>query len=121
MRDSVFMTRKYEAKIDGDVLKARIDAQKSSMVEQVQALFAEQHEVIRKAKIVAETAGVPPHELVAYENFARECYRIGKTFSGVTKTNEVNTAFEKWVSRGLDGDILADIAELCGETIAGYA
>ena len=114
------MTRKYEAKIDGDVQKARIDAQKSTMVEQVQALFAEIHEVVRKAKVIAETAGESVILLPWYQNFARECYRIGKNFQGTTKTNEVNIAFEKYVSRGLDGQVLADIAELCGETIAGY-
>jgi hypothetical protein len=114
------MSRKYEAKIDGDVVKARIDAQKSTMVEQVQALFAELHEVVRKAKVVAEAAGVSTILLPAYQSFARQCYKISKNFTGSTRTNEINIAFEKWVSRGLDGQVLADISELCGTTISGY-
>ena len=90
------------------------------MVEQEEAIFAELAEVERKAKIVTETAGVSTTLIPAYLNFARQCYKISKNFSGTTKLNEVTIAFNKGASRGLDGTVLAKVAELCGTSITGY-
>ncbi|GAJ02046.1 unnamed protein product, partial [marine sediment metagenome] len=55
-----------------------------------------------------------------YLNFARQCWKYFKKFSQLTRTNEVTSLFNLWVSRGLEGETLAAIASLCGITIAGY-
>ncbi|GAJ05632.1 unnamed protein product, partial [marine sediment metagenome] len=89
-------------------------------VEQVEAKFAELAEVERKAKRVVETAGESVHLIHAYLNFARQCYRISQMFSGTTQLNEVYYRYQTWANRGLDEDILTDIAELCGIDITAY-
>ena len=120
VRSEVYRGRKYEAKIHADVIRARILAHKPDMVEQMIAISAELVLIESKAKQVCETAGVATMLIPAYLNFARECYRIGKNFSGRTQINEVYYMYSKWVSRGLTGTILADLAAMCGVDIADY-
>lgn len=120
MRPAVFRVRKYDAKMDPEAVKLRFAAQRDSMVEQVEAKFAELVEVERKAKRVVETAGVTVNLIPSYLNFARQCYRLSQMFSGDTQTNEVYYRYITWVSRGLTGSVLRDIAELCGVDIESY-
>lgn len=120
VRNETYRARKYDSKIDPDVIRSRFLAQKPDMVEQMAAISAELVLIEEKAKQVLETAGVTTMLFPAYLNFARECYRIGKNFSGRTQINEVYYMYSKWVSRGLTGTILADLASMCGVDIADY-
>lgn len=120
MRSAQNRTSKYEAKIDPDVIKSRFLAHKDSMVAQEEGIFGELVLIETKAKNVCEAAGIPSPFIPAYLNFARQCYKYGKNFSSVTRTNEVLHWFFHWLSRGLNGTVLAQIAALCGVTIAGY-
>ena len=90
------------------------------MVEQMSAISAELVLVETKAKKILEAAGIATMLFPAYLNFARECYRIGKNFSGTTQLNEVYYMYNKWVSRGLSSVELAAIAQLCGVDITEY-
>lgn len=120
MRQAVFRTRKYESKMDPDAIRSRFLAQKDSMVEQEEAIFAEIVEVERKAKRVCEAAGLPSMVIPAYLNFARQCYKYSKNFSQTTQLNEVYHWYVHWSSRGFNATVLASIAELCGVDIAEY-
>lgn len=120
MRHPVFRTRKYDAKIDADVIRSRILAQRDSMVEQEEAIFAELSEVERKAKIVLEEAGVSVVDMPMYLCFARQCYKIGKNHLSTTRINEVYYKYQMWVSRGLSPTYLASLALLCGTDITAY-
>ena len=115
-----FRTNKYDAKIDGDVQKARIDTYKIHMVDQAAARFAELYEVERKAKNILNENGVSVIEIPMYLDFARECYRISRTHSSTTRLNEVYFHYLKWVNRGLTAALLADMATLCGTDISDY-
>jgi len=106
--------------MDPDAIRSRFLAHKDTMVEQEEAIFGELVLIESKAKIVCEAAGIASINIPAYLNFARQCYSIGKRFSGSTKTNEVTHWFNHWVSRGLNPTVLAGCAVLCGVTIAGY-
>lgn len=120
MRPSVFRLRKYEAKMDPDSIKQRFLDHKDSMVEQEEGYFAELVLIESKCKAVCEAAGVPTIMLPWYLDFARQCWKYFKKFSQVTRTNELTYWFNHWVSRGLNGTILANVAELCGVRIPGY-
>jgi len=120
LRHPAFRLRKYEAKMDPDSIKQRFLDQKDAMVEQEEAIFGEIVLTEAKCKVVCEAAGVPSIAIPGYLNFARQCYRYFKNFSQVTRENEILNWFNHWVSRGLNGVILANVAELCGITIPGY-
>jgi len=120
MRHPAFRLRKYDAKLSGDVVKARIDAHRDSMVEQEEAIFGEVSLVESKAKTVCEAAGIPSVAIPGYLNYARQCYSIGKKFSQTTKDNLVIMRFNDWVAQGLNPTVLAACAVLCGTTIPGY-
>lgn len=120
VRHPAYRTRKYDAKLDADVIRSRILAHRDTMVEQEEAIFAELAEVERKCKIVCDNAGVSVMYLPFYHDFARECYRIGKTHAEVTRVNEVQFMWTKWVSRGLTGSILTKLALMCGTDLSTY-
>lgn len=120
MRNPVFRTRKYDAKMDATVIAARFAAQRDSMVEQEASAFAELSEVERKAKIVLEEQGISVVQIPMYLDFARQCYKIGKNHLEATRTNEVYLKAIVWSGRGLNGVILASLAALCGTTISAY-
>jgi len=119
-RNPVFRTRKYDAKMDATVISARFAAQRDSMVEQEQAMFAELSEVERKAKIILEEVGVSVVQIPMYLDFARQCYKIGKNHLEATRVNEVYYKYLVWVNRGLDGPTLVSIAMLCGTDLEAY-
>jgi len=120
MRSPYFRLRKYDAKINADSIKQRFLDHKDSMVEQEEAIFGELVLIESKAKSVCEAAGVPTIQIPFYLNFARQCYKYFKKFSQTTRFNEVAFWHAHWVSRGLSGAVLANVAELCGITIPGY-
>lgn len=120
MRHPAYRLRKYSAKMDPDTIRARFAAHRDTMVEQEEAIFGEIVLVESKAKKVCENAGIPSMQIPAYLNFARQCYKYDKKFSGTTKDNEITFWFNHWVSRGYNATVLAGLAELCGTTIAGY-
>jgi len=121
VRHPAYRLRKYDAKMDPDSIRARFLAHRDTMVEQEEAIFGEIVLVETKAKRVLEASGVASIQIPAYLNFARQCYSLGKRFSGTTLSNEVLNWFNHWQSRGLIGTILAKIADLCGVAIAGYS
>jgi len=120
MRHPAFRLRKYDAKMDPDSIKQRFADQKDTMVEQEEAIFGEISLIEAKAKVVCEAAGIASCDIPTYLNFARQCYKFFKKFSGLTRTNEVLFWFNHWVSRGKDATVLASISALCGVSIPGY-
>ena len=106
--------------MDPDSIRQRFLDHKDTMVEQEEAIFGEIVLVESKAKSVCEAAGIASINIPGYLNFARQCWKYFKKFSQTTRTNEVTFCFNHWVSRGLTASVLADIAALCGVTIAGY-
>jgi hypothetical protein len=113
VRDATRRTSKYAAKIVGDVIKNRFDAQKDSMVEQETDQFA--------ALVAKETAtknlltgwGVPTPLVPFYLSFSRELYGITKRHSGLIAQKEAEIAVRKWKdpARGLNPYYLQVIAQ----------
>ena len=120
MRHPAYRLRKYDAKMDPTTIAARFTAHRATMNEQEESIFGELVLIESKAKIVCEDAGIPSGNIPMYLNFARQCWKYAKKFSGVTKDNEILFWFNHWISRGLNPTVLANEALLCGTTIAGY-
>jgi len=120
LRHPAYRLRKYDAKIDPDAIKLRFAAHRDAMVEQEEAIFGELSLIESKAKVVCEAAGIVTMNIPAYLNFARQCYRLFKKFSQVSRQNETQNWFNMWVARGYNPTVLAQVAELCGIAIPGY-
>jgi len=120
VRHPYFRTRKYENKIDADVIRSRFLAHRDVMIEQEAMKFTDLATFETQIKDIIEAEGVPTFQIPFYLNFGRECYRISERFTGATANNEASFAADKWVQRGLLRQLLAKIAALFGLTIPAY-
>jgi len=117
VREASRRKQKYEAKIDADVMRSRILAHKSAMVEQMEAKTADLATLETEVKRVVEAQPtVYTHLIPAYLNVGRQLYKLQKNFSGKTYTAEAKLVLDKWKGKGLVQAILTEIAKLFGIT-----
>jgi hypothetical protein len=110
VREQVYRQKKYEAKVVGDVVKARIDALKEVMAEQTSARFGELASIEESVKKnILEPAGVPSIQIPFYLNIARELYSKSRVFTGETLKMEAHMIANKWIARGLRKDLVNQI------------
>lgn len=104
VRDADRRTAKYTAKINGDVIKNRIDALKESMVEQVTNRFATLVQKEEATKSLLVGWGVSTIQVPFYLSYSREIWGITLKHSGAIAEHEACIATEKWwhTYRGLD-------------------
>lgn len=120
VRPQVYRQKKYEAKVDPDVVRARFSAQKDMMAEQTSAKFSDLATMEANVKAILEPQGVATIQIPFYLNYARELYKLTQNFSGVTLSNEAKLKYEKWKARGLTDTILKAIAESFGINTTGW-
>lgn len=101
VRSSAYRTSKYDAKMVGDVVKNRIDAQRDSMVAQETTQFGNLVNMEEAVKTLLEGWGISVTLIPSYLAFARQCYRINATHQGTIGVNEMCYAAEHWELRGL--------------------
>jgi len=121
VRPQVYRVKKYENKVVGDVIKARIDALKEIMAEQQAERFADLQSVEELVKSIVEPAGVSTIFIPHYMNFGRQLYSLSQRFTGTTLNNEAKLVYEKWKARGLSVDLLKAIANAFGIDTTGWA
>jgi hypothetical protein len=109
---------KYEAKVDADVFRSRILAQKTAMVTNMESAAADLATTEAEVKRVIENMTTPVygHSIPAYLNVGRQLYKLSKKFSGATLNAEAQTVLVKWKAKGLDHHGLVEIAKLFGIT-----
>ena len=110
VRSSANRIAKYDAKLVGDVVKNRIDAQRDSMVAQETTKFGDLVSAETNAKNLLVGWGVSVTLIPSYLAFARQCYRIDGTHQGSIGVNEMCYAAAHWSARGLDLYYLQQIA-----------
>jgi len=121
VRHPAYRQRKYEAKIDADVVRSRFASLKDLMVEQTSVKFSDLADMEDGVKRnILEPAGVPTIQIPFYLNYARQLYRLTTKFSGQALINEAKLKIETWVARGLNRDLLVKIAEYFGIPIEAY-
>ena len=111
VRDATRRSSKYAAKIVGDVVKNRIDAQKTDMVDQATDRFGEivAKELAINQKI--EAWGVHSIEKPFYLSYGRKLYGLGRKHTGDTLVEEACIATHAFIERGLDPFYLMTIAQ----------
>ena len=111
VRSSTYRTSKYAAKIVGDVVKNRIDAQKDSMVEQVTNRFADIVAAEEATKNLLTGWSISTMLTPFYLSFARQCYSIIQKHSGNVAVQEICIRAKAWETRGLNIYYLCEIAQ----------
>ena len=111
VRPAADRINKYTAKIVGDVVKNRIDAQKDFMVAQASVQFSEI--ATEEAQIAAYTdpLGISPMLKPFYMSFGRKIHMLKRKHTDDTLHDEVCIAAVAWGARGLDLFHLATISE----------
>lgn len=118
VRSSANRIAKYDAKLVGDVIKNRIDAQRAGMVSQETIKFGELETVETNCKTLLVGWGVSVTLIPSYLAYARECYRINATHQGAIGITEMCIAANKWEARLLNIYYLQQIAfSVTGVTI----
>jgi len=102
---------KYTAKIVGDVVKNRIDAQKDFMVAQADTQFDQL--ATEEAQIAAYTdpLGISPMLKPFYMSYGRKLHMLKRKHTDDTLHDEACIATVAWGTRGLDLFHLATIAQ----------
>jgi len=83
-------TKKYGAKIDADVVRARISALKDSMVESATVRQAEISAIQADVKAELDSLGIPPEFVVPFMRIAMKIYGLTLKHKGATLVTEVN-------------------------------
>lgn len=102
VRSATYRTSKYAAKMVGDVVKNRIDAQKDSMVEQITNRFAEMVAFEEACKNLLVGWGISTMLTPFYLSFARQCYSVTRKHAGAIAVTEICIKANAWYERGLD-------------------
>jgi hypothetical protein len=119
MRSAINRASKYSAKLVGDVVKNRIDAQRDSMIEQESVQFTNLANYETQIKEVCDADGTAHSiDMPFYYAFGRQCYKLMNTHgTGAMADEEAQGRANMWVTRGLTESILVSIANLFGLTV----
>jgi hypothetical protein len=121
VRSASQRSTKYAAKIDGDIVNARITAEKEFMVEQIHTTIAQQVFLENKIKAYLEPIGFFGIQQHHYMNFGGELWRLTRNFSGQTLIMEAELKANKWYRRGLNPVHLVAIAHLFGVDLSTWS
>ena len=110
----------YDKKLDPDVQRQRITAERDFMIEQMHIRAAQQFFIETKIKDYLEQIGFYGIEQHHYMNFAQECWRLSRTFTGATLQKEVEIKADKWMRRNLEATHLLAIARMFGVELVSW-
>ena len=114
VRDATTRVQKFKAKVDADVIRSRIAAYGDYMKQLQETKQAEVTEVQSAVRSILDEHGINPVFTMPYMACALELYKITKKYSGTTKENEAKICLDKWYARGLNAEVLVDIANYFG-------
>lgn len=118
VRSSAYRISKYDAKMVGDVVKNRIDAQRDSMVAQETTQFGNLVQIESDTKQLCETWGVNVILVPSFLAFARQCYKITRKHSGDIAHDEICIREVDWETRLVAVGMLSGTAAFYLSTIA---
>jgi len=101
VKSSADRLNKYTAKIVGDVVKNRIDAQKDFMVANAGTHFEALAQLEAKAATYCDENGIGVMLKPFYMSLCRKVYMLMNKHTGTTLRDEVCIAIVAWATRGL--------------------
>jgi len=102
VKSGIRRAEKYAAKIVGDVVKNRIDAQKDNMVANATPEFAALATKEAEIGSYSDAQGLNVMLKPFYMSYGRKLYALQKKHEGVAYENEACIATYAWQRRGLD-------------------
>jgi len=111
VRSAVDRINKYTAKIVGDVVKNRFDAQKDFMVAQAEPEFSAISTEEAQIAAYCDPLGISPMLKPFYMSFGRKIHGLKRKHTDETLYDEVCIAAVAWITRGLDPFHVATIAQ----------
>jgi len=121
VREQHYRRKKFEAKVDGAIAEDRIDQYGATMKQ----LHSDMQDILVPKEVSAkvdilEPAGVSVNMIPFYLNAMREFCRISRNFTSITRQNEAYNAFERWKVKGLNSNLLVQLAALCDIDLWAY-
>lgn len=109
----------YAAKIDPDVMRSRIAARRTDMIEAQQSEQTNLANLYLQIRSILRNAGISSIFNALYNGFAGQCYGLQKKFEYGTTTlaTEIGIAKASWTTRGLVADVLHEIGTLFGVSV----
>jgi len=115
VKSSADRLNKYTAKISGDVVKNRIDAQKDFMVANAGSHFDALAALENKVAGYCDANGINVMLKPFYMSLCRKVYKLMNKHTGTTLLAEVCITVQAWATRGLtEADSIAVILEANG-------
>jgi hypothetical protein len=108
-RNALLRVKKYEAKLDPEVIKKRFEAEKEAMLEQESNLIPELCALEESAKALIDEACSSVIKYPFYLAYARELWRLTKRFGGNMLLQEIRILEMKWEARELDQSLMERI------------
>ena len=105
----MFREEKYSKKLNSDVIKNRINEQRSRMIKEEKDYFIKAEEIENKIKILCKEAG--SLQIVYYIIFAKEIMKLLGKHQTSTMLEELGILQRKWELRGLDEPLMEKIKE----------
>ena len=102
---------KYSAKIVGDVVKNRIDAQRDFMIANASPEFDALAQEEAQVAAYLDPLGVNVMEKPFYMSFCRQVHKLKRKHTDITLYNEVCLTAVKWGARGLNLFHLATLSK----------
>lgn len=109
IRDSFNRLRKYEAKLNPEIIGKQFILAKERMVEQMTEYCKEIYEIEVQTRTVLQEDDIPVSLFPSYLCYARELWRLHKNYAGKPLFREIRISETKWQSMGLDPQILEKI------------
>jgi len=114
VRPAEYRRRKYDGKIDADAIANRFERLAMHIREGMKSKIPALVEIEENIKSLCEKYGVASIFLPAYYNVGRELYAVCIKHIGATREAEAQLVLNKWATRGLNTDLLAEIGRKFG-------
>jgi len=109
VRSAEYRRRKYEGKIDPDVIAGRFERLaahiRAGMADKIPSLVQLEEEI----KVLCEKYGIASIMIPWYLNVGRELFKIVNKHIGATAYSEAQLVANKWATRGLNTDLIREI------------
>jgi len=102
--------RRWDVKFKSDWAKQLVDEQRERMRMNAETRFRQLTRFEGMAKGVLGRYVVPSSSVSNYLCFVRELWKLNRKFTGLLLRGAAQERLEKWEGRGLDPEVLSDLA-----------
>jgi len=101
--------RKYDRKIDADVIASRFEEMREHIKEAISTHLPSLTEIELNIKRLCEKYGIYSWQLPQYYNVGRELYKVARKHVGQTALAEAQLVANKWATQGLNTSLIREI------------